>query len=76
MFKGPTGPQSGRTPRTQAEKLGTSPGGFSEQPGYDPTAGTPTGKDYPSSTYKERELKSPSGGKPMEIPTPFSGGSK
>lgn len=71
MFKGPTGPQSGRTPRTQAEEIGTSKEGFVEGPAYDPKAGHPITKDFPQQQYKEQQMK-PVVSQPINIPAPFT----
>lgn len=76
MFKGPVGPVSGRTPRSQAEAIGTDSSGFKEGPAYDVAGGHPITKQMPKQAFKAQELKSPSGGAPMEIPAPFTLGSK
>lgn len=65
MFKGPVGPVSGRTPRSQAEKIGTDPSGFEDGPAYDITAGHPTGKGMPTGEYKDAKMKVPAGGEPV-----------
>ncbi len=72
MFKGPVGPNSGRTPRSIAEEQGTNPSGFKEGPPYDYAAGHPITKNMPSQAPKETELKPGGDAKPMEIPAPFT----
>lgn len=64
MFKGPVGPVSGRTPRSQAEKIGTDASGFVEGPAYDVTAGHPKGNGMPSGKYEADKMKAPAGGSP------------
>lgn len=71
MYKGPVGPVSGRTPRSQAEKMGTDPSGFKEGPAYDAKGGHPVTAEQPKQEYKPAALKA-GGGKPMEIPAPFT----
>jgi len=70
MFKGPVGPQSGRTSRTQAEKLGTESSGFEGAPEYFPQGGYPPSKDLPKQEYKEREIKPAQQGSPVSNKTP------
>jgi hypothetical protein len=75
MFKGPVGPQSGRTPRSQAEKIGTDPAGFVEGPAYDATAGIPKGAGMPTGKYEPAKMKTPSAGAPVsDNKAPFTVG--
>ena len=71
MFKGTTGPQSGRTSRSQAEKLGTDPEGFVKAPEYDAQGGHPITPAMPSQTYKAEQLKPGTDSKPIDPSTPF-----
>lgn len=79
MFKGPKGSSSGRTPRTQAESIGTEAAGFEKlDANYDAKAGHPTGKGMPpAQEYKPREIPNPkeSGGKNFD-PKPFTTSNK
>lgn len=68
MFKGPTGPQSGRTGRSQAESIGTDPEGFTGAPGYHVQGGHPLTAGYPTGVYSEADpalTSTPSGFDPM-----------
>lgn len=75
MFKGPKGPVSGRTPRTQAEKIGTERSGFEVlDANYNAQGGHPTGKGMPTGTYKhtgEDTKPKESGGANFD-PSPFT----
>lgn len=72
MFKGPVGPQSGRTSRSQAEKIGTDPSGFKDGPAFDPVSGTPVTREMPKQEYKPTPMKEGGDAKPMNIPAPFT----
>lgn len=72
MFHGLKGPQSGRTPRTQAESIGTDPEGFKEDPPYDMKGGHPITKDFPEGKYAERPMSAPGGAKPLDADVPFT----
>lgn len=74
MFKGPSGPVSGRTRRTQAEDIGTNPEGFKDGPPYDYTAGHPITRQQPSQQYEDKSASvTPKPGKgPLDIPAPFA----
>ena len=62
MHKGPVGPQSGRTPRSQAESIGTDASSFKEDGvKYDPTLGHVITKEQPKQEYKEAPVKTPTG---------------
>jgi hypothetical protein len=72
MFKGPTGPKSGRTPRAQAERIGTDPSGFDGMPGYFPQGGYPITPTMPAQPYNYRDADPlPSGGSNFD-PSPFT----
>ena len=71
-FKGTVGPESGRTPRSQAESIGTDAAAFVEQPPYFPHGGHPAGPGMPSQDYKETPAREPSGGGSVPNPSPFT----
>ena len=71
MFKGTTGPQSGRTSRTQAEDIGADPEGFAEAPNYNVQGGHPVGNGLKADTYSEKGTAPSTGGKTFD-PSPFS----
>ena len=69
---GVTGPQSGRTPRTRAEEVGTDPAGFRADVSYDATVGLPAGMKRSGGQYDDRaEAAQPQAGKRPSDPTPF-----
>jgi len=70
MFKGPAGTNT-RTPRTQAEKIGTNPEGFKGVPDYNPQGGHPTGTGMPGGVYTHSEPESPDAGPLPTQPSPF-----
>lgn len=69
MFKGPTGPQSGRTGRSRAEEL-NDPNNFDDGPKYDPKAGVPASMPA-AQEYNPRPMKPAGDGKPIDVETPF-----
>ena len=73
MFKGPVGPQSGRTPRSIAEEK-NNPASFQSEndPPYDATQGTPITKDMPKQAYHEAPMKQAGSGTPVNPATPFT----
>lgn len=71
MFKGPTGPQTGRTPRTQAEKIGTDSSGFVNAPDYNAQGGHPNGAGMPGGVYTHNEPASPDAGPLPTQPNPI-----
>jgi hypothetical protein len=72
MFKGTTGPQSGRTPRTQAEDIGADSEGFTEAPNYNVQGGHPVGNGLKADTYTEKVTAEPSTGGKTFDPSPFT----
>lgn len=72
MYQGPTGPKSGRTPRSQAERIGTDPSGFEGMPGYFPQGGHPIMPNLPAQPYNYVDADpTPSGGASYD-PMPFT----
>lgn len=71
MFRGPVGPDSGRTGRSQAERIGTDPAGFKDGPKYDPKAGVPVTADSPQQQYKPMPMSPPTGGQQVSASVPF-----
>lgn len=70
---GVAGPQSGRTPRTRAEELGTDPAGFRADVSYDSVNGVPTSMKRPGGKYEDRaEAAQPVPGRRHSDPTPFN----
>ena len=71
MFKGSTGPVSGRTSRTIAEEKNDAKN-FEDGPKYDVQHGHPITEKMPVQEYKELQLpeKSPAG--PKDIDAPFT----
>lgn len=78
MHKGPTGPQSGRTPRSRAEEIGADPAGFKEGPPYDVAGGHPITKAQPEQRYEDAASAAlpTAGAKSAGISAPFTIASK
>jgi hypothetical protein len=72
MFKGTTGPQSGRTSRTQAEDIGADAEGFAEQKGYNNQGGHPLGNGLKNDQYSENVTTTPTESGAKFDPSPFS----
>lgn len=72
MFKGPVGPDSGRTGRSQAEQIGTDPAGFKDGPKHDPKAGIPVTPEFPQQQYRPTPMSPPTGGQQAGVPAPFT----
>lgn len=72
MFKGPVGPESGRTPRTQAESIGTDASNFVKAPEYFSQGGHPVGPGMPAKPYSEAPQRAPAGGGQVPDPSPFT----
>lgn len=64
------GPQSGRTPRSRALEVGTSPQGFEGGPGLSPS-GQPAVPGVPAGTYRDSGRTEPVPTPPAYNPTPF-----
>lgn len=76
MFKGPKGPVSGRTPRTQAEKY-ADPASFPAEPAYSTQGGHPITPGMPQTLYKGSPHQEPvQSSSPHQGAAPFTLGQK
>lgn len=60
-----------RTPRTQAEDIGTDPRGFTDT-SYDPAAGHPSYPGLPATHYVEQPPQVGGGAGPIDADKPFA----